>query len=180
LCHLCADRHTSDQVSCKLITIKTYLFQYSLKQLVDRISKECKAIKRLVDACPRTTCIELCYSFRIRRQETTQVNNSRLLIAFHCFQNVKQIIKDLLKRTEFDRLCCFEQKFDNFGDNEQESWHYCIVELESHGSGSYAHVRIIVDLDPETLKLEETVKEGDDALPVPADGVFKFQGLVLE
>jgi hypothetical protein len=101
-----------------------------------------------------------------------------VLTVLFCFQNVKQVVKDLLERTDFNKLCYFEQKFDNFGDDEQEPWHYYIVEFEAYGSNSFGHLRIIVDLDPEILS-QEVVEEGDDALSVPAKGYFKFQDLGL-
>jgi hypothetical protein len=89
------------------------------------------------------------------------------------FQDAKQAIKYLLKKTSFKRLCSLEQKLQV---TDQQSQHYYNVEFETSDPDFSGYMRLLINLDPQSLNVEE-VKQKDDELliPVPRLLGFKFE-----
>lgn len=80
---------------------------------------------------------------------------------------MKEVIKQLLKTTNLNKLCYFQQRVHK----EQQS---IVFEFERDDHGLYEFVRVVVDLDPQTLNDVEVTREDDHLLVPLSRGFFRF------
>jgi hypothetical protein len=82
------------------------------------------------------------------------------------------MIKHLLTKTNFRRLCRFEQSADEAAQDLPARQYYT-TEFELSDPIIYGYLRVTTELNPETMH-EEEVAEEDDKLLVPNPGDFMF------
>lgn len=133
--------------------------------------QECKRIELLKKACLPNTDIEFLYLFGIRKQESLQVTIA-FVMYLSPFQVVKQVVKQILKHTKFNRLACFEHITDEIsGSNNLSIRNYYGVSFVWEEPKFYCVLSFKVELDP--LTLDEVVEE-DDSLLAPRYAHYKF------